>query len=120
MDRIKNTFFVLLFSVCFLGFSQQKKKNHFSLQLDYFYGNVIKHKDKISHLAISFPKGFILNWSKKSENTLVKKNYNYPEYGFSFIYQDFQNPILGKAYALNINYTFFFGNKSNKNWFPIR
>lgn len=120
MNSIKNNLFVLLLLFCFFGFSQQEKKNHFSLQLDYFYGNVIKHKDKISHLAISFPRGFILNWNKKSEKTLAKKRYNYPEYGFSFIYHDFQNAILGEAYALNINYTFYFGKKSNKNLFYLR
>ena len=119
MRRIKNILFVLLLSISLFGFSQQEN-NHFSLQLDYFYGNVMKHKDKISHLAISFPRGIVLNWSKKSENTAAKKRYNYPEYGFSFIYHDFQNPILGKAYALNINYTFFFGKKTNKNLFYLR
>lgn len=61
-----------------------------------------------------------MNWNKKSENTIAKKRYNYPEYGFSFIYHDFQNPTLGEAYALNINYTFYFGKKSNKNQFYLR
>ncbi|MDJ0645888.1 MAG: acyloxyacyl hydrolase [Flavobacteriaceae bacterium] len=120
MDRIKNNLFVLLLSFCFVGFAQHEKNNHFSLQLDYFYGNVIKHKDKISHLAVSFPRGFILNWNKKSENTAAMRRYNYPEYGFSFIYHDFQNSILGEAYALNINYTFYFGKKSKKNIFYLR
>ena len=120
MSSIKKILFVLLFYYCFTGYAQQNGKNHFSLQLDYFYGNVIKHKDKVSHLAVSFPRGLILNWNKKSENTAAMRRYNYPEYGFSFIYHDFQNPILGKAYALNINYTFYFGKKTNKNVFYLR
>lgn len=120
MERIKSLFFVLLFSLSISCFSQQEGNNHFSLQIDYFYGQVIKHKDKIAHLAISFPRGFMVNYTQKSENTRAKKRFNFPEYGFTFVYHDFQNPILGSAYALNINYTFYFGNKANKNLFYLR
>ncbi len=120
MEHKKGPFFVLLLTLSLSCFSQQESNNHFSLQLDYFYGQVIKHKDKISHLAISLPRGIMINYTKKSENTRAKKRFNYPEYGFSFVYHDFQNPILGEAYALNINYTFYFGDKTKKNLFYLR
>lgn len=120
MPSTKNTLFIFILLFCTSTIAQTKSNNHFSLQLDYFYGNVIKHKNKISHLAISFPQGFMLNWSKKSENTATMRRFNYPEYGFSFFYHDFQNSILGEAYGLNINYTFYFGKKFNKNLFYLR
>jgi len=118
---MKKILFILLLFLCGLLFSQQEKNNHYAFQIDYLYGNVIKHKDKISHLAISHPDGFMLNWNVKNTAKNEKlAHYNYPNYGYSFIYQDFKNPILGKAFGLQINYTFYFGNHAKKNQFNLK
>ena len=118
---MKINLFILLFFVVHCIYSQEEKNNHFALQLDYFYGNVIKHKKKISHLAISHPEGFMLSWNNKT--TSKDKNlmrYNYPDYGYTFIYHDYKNPILGKSYSLQANYTFYFGSRIKKNQFYLK
>src|SRR5690606_31780157 len=40
-----------------------------------------------------------------------QQSYNYPDYGFSFQYQDFKNEYLGKNFALGIHYNFYFFNR---------
>ncbi len=115
-------FFILLYLLTINSiFSQQEKNNHTAFQVEYLYGNVIKHKKVISHLAISHPSGFLLNWNHKTTSKDKKlADYNFPDYGYSFIYQDFNNPTLGKAYSLQANYSFYFGNRANKNLFYFK
>jgi len=98
-----------------------QKNNHTALQLEYTYGNILKHKNKISHLAISNPQGFILSYNNKTtpaENNLA--HYNFPDWGFSFLYQDFDNTALGKTFAAQLNYSFYFGNRANKNLYYLK
>lgn len=118
---MKNILFILLVFTPLFVFSQFEKNNHSTLQVDYIYGKIIKHKNVISHLAVSHPEGFILSWNKKAtseNNDLV--HYNYPDFGYSFIYHDFKNPILGKSYALQVNYSFYFRNHARKNQFYLK
>jgi hypothetical protein len=118
---MKKLLFILFILQVLFSFSQQNENGHHAFQVDYFYGNIIKHKNKISHLAISHPEGFVLSWNTKT--TSKNKNliqYNYPDYGYSFIYQDFKNPVLGKSYALQVNYSFYFGNRTRKNQFYLK
>lgn len=111
------TFLFLLFSVYAVAlFGQKETLLHSSVQFEYINGSVIKHKNKIAHLAISRPEGFALNWNQKTgpENKNLS-NFNFPDLGYSFIYQDFKNPILGQTFALQLNYSFYFSKRSSKN-----
>ncbi|MDY7394592.1 acyloxyacyl hydrolase [Aureibaculum sp. 2210JD6-5] len=113
-------FFFILFSLSTLTFFSQEN-NHTLLQVEYFYGNILKHKKKISHLAISNPQGFVISYNRKT--TAQDKNlahYNFPDWGFSFIYQDFNNTTLGKTFVAQLNYSFYFGNRANKNLFYLK
>ncbi len=113
---MKKLVFILFLGLNLYAYSQQEKNKHFAVQVDYLYGKVLKHKQKISHLAVSHPEGFILSLYHKTtakDSNLVK--YNYPDYGYSFIYQDLKNSMLGETYALQVNYTFYFGNRAKKN-----
>lgn len=95
--------------------------NRNSLQVEYIYGNILKHKKKISHLAISNPSGFMLSYNQKVKSK--KKNlahFNFPDWGLSFIYQDFNNSTLGKTFTTQLNYSFYFGNRANKNLFYLK
>jgi len=118
---MNKSFFILLYLLSTSLFSQQEKNNHYTFQGEYLYGNVIKHKKSISHLTLSHPVGFLLNWNHKTtakDKKLV--DYNFPDYGYSFIYQDFKNPILGKAYSLQANYSFYIGNRTKNNQFYFK
>ncbi len=104
---------VLFSSICFLpslkGFSQ----NHFSLETDYFYGNIIEHRSSIKHLIKGHPEGIILTLNKQ---TFGRKQwealYNYPDYGLSFTYQDMKNEVLGEQFSLYGHLTFYFLNRN--------
>lgn len=112
---------ILLLFLATLSYSQRNSNNHNAIQIDYLYGSVIKHKSEIAHLAISHPEGFILNFNRKTtEEDENLMRYNYPEYGYSFIYQDFNNPILGKTLAFQLNYTFYFGNRIKNNQYNLK
>jgi hypothetical protein len=55
------------------------------------------------------PSGFILGFNKKTfGHKDWESGYNYPDTGFSFTYQDFNNSTLGSNYGLYAHYNFYF------------
>lgn len=104
---------LLFLTFCFLfsfkGFSQ----NYFSLETDYFYGNIMEHRSTIKHLIKGHPEGMFLTLNKQ---TFGEKKwealYNYPDYGLSFTYQDMKNEVLGEQYSLYGHLTFYFLNRN--------
>jgi len=101
-----------LFSLLFCGtlFSQEKEVKHFFLEGDYFYGSIIEHNTALSHLIIGHPEGFTLSYNRKTFGLKEwERQYNSPDWGFTFIYQDMKNQILGENYSLygHLNFYFF-------------
>ncbi len=95
------------FFFCFSLFSQEEKR-HFSFEADYFYGNIAEHSPDISHLITGHPSGFMLGVSKKTFGFKEwERQYNSPDWGFSFIYQDMKEPSLGENYALYGHFNFY-------------
>lgn len=103
-------FFFLVFTciVISTGFSQEKKyANNFDI--NYFYGNIALHNDDIQHLITGHPEGIVLSWNRKTFGFKDwEQRYNYPDYGASFIYQDFKNEFLGDNYGVYAHYNFYF------------
>lgn len=103
--------FLISFFVSFLVASSQEtqlkieKSSYF--QLDYFKTNILP-QNGAKHLITGRPKGFIFSWNKRSfGEKLWEQHYNYPDVGFAFGYQDFENNSLGKLYALYTHYNFY-------------
>jgi hypothetical protein len=94
--------FIAFLSVCPLVFSQQEEiPEKYTLDANYFYGSIILHNPDISHLIMEHPSGFILGFNKKTfGHKDWESGYNYPDTGFSFTYQDFNNSTLGSNYGL--------------------
>lgn len=107
------TYFLLLF-ITLNTFCQDNNSNSY-FQTSYFYGNIIKHNVQVGSLLKNHPEGFIFNWNKKSTENKSWEHYNYPDFGYSFIYQDFKNPELGKSYALSTHYNFYLSKRTNPN-----
>lgn len=106
--------FSFLFVLCSLFFSLKTfSQNHFSLETDYFYGNIMEHRATIKHLIKGHPEGMILTLNKQ---TFGKKEweslYNYPDYGLSATYQNMKNEVLGEQYSLYGHLTFYFLNRN--------
>ncbi len=97
-------------------------KEYSTLQVDYFHGNLVKHNPDVAHLVKGHPSGIILSWNKETtgENEWEER-LNYPDFGVSFIYQDFKNDVLGEDYGLYGHYNFYFGDRTrDKNDFLLR
>lgn len=103
------TLLCLLFSG-FLCFSQDKEKNKkFTIDASQFYGSIILHNPDISHLITEHPTGLIIGYNRKTFGDAEwEQEYNYPDLGFSFVYQDMNNSTLGKNIGLYAHYNFYF------------
>ena len=92
-------------------FSQQNSS--YTLDTQFFKGNIIKHSSGIGHLISGHPDGFLVSLSKKTFGTKEWHSvYNYPDYGISFHYLDFKNKYLGYNVAVGMHYNFYFFNRN--------
>lgn len=84
-------------------------QQHVFVDINYFYGNIIRHNNDISHLITGHPEGLIVGWNQKTFRAQAWESlYNYPDYGLSFSYQDLKHSALGENYALYGHYNFYF------------
>ncbi len=94
---------------------EQSKKGSY-IQLENFYGNILKHQPNVAPLILGHPSGFILSWNQRNYgNQAWEHRYNYPDFGVSFSYQDYKNKILGSLYAIYGHYNFYLFNRHAKN-----
>ena len=100
--------FVLLWTCT--GFSQEGQvPKKYVLDISQFHGSILLHNPDISHLINRHPGGIILGLSKKHYGHRDwEADYGYPDTGFSFVYQDMNNPTLGEHYGLYAHYNFYF------------
>jgi len=92
-----------------LSFSQENTPKPYSLDLNYFYGNIAEHSKDIAHLITGHPTGIIASYNRKTYGLNEwERRYNYPDWGFSFIYQDLDNEFLGETYGVFGHYSFYF------------
>jgi len=105
MKRILSPIFLLFFLIAF----GQEEKNPFSLDANYFYGNITEHNTDISHLITGHPTGVILSYNQKTfGKNAWESRYGYPDYGASFIYQKFNNEFLSENFGVYAHYNFYF------------
>lgn len=103
--------FLLAFAKASLA--QQPDSNSFpavhNFEASYLYGAILEHNPDIAHLITDHPDGVLLRYNRKTfgEEEWESK-FNYPDWGFSGIYQDMKNLYLGEAYALYGHYNFYF------------
>lgn len=84
-----------------------------TVEVSYFHGNIYKHTDYITQLITGHPEGVVISFNKKTFGSREwEQAFNYPDYGFSFQYQDFKNEYLGEALALAVHYNFYFLNRN--------
>lgn len=102
-------YFSCLLLCCVLFATAQEEKNPFTLDADFFYGNIAEHNSDISHLIKGHPTGFILSYNQKTFGKKAwESRFNYPDYGASIIYQDLKNETLGNNFGVYAHYNFYF------------
>ena len=107
MKRIAPCLF-FLFGL-FLQAQQEKPEKYFSLDANYFYGTIMEHNPDIAHLITGHPTGVILSWNQKTYGLKDwERRYNYPDFGYSFTYQDMKNQYLGETFGLYAHFSFYF------------
>ncbi|SDR66410.1 Lipid A 3-O-deacylase (PagL) [Formosa sp. Hel1_31_208] len=96
-------FFYLLVS------AQDEDPKRFSIDANIFYGTILEHNPDISHLITEHPTGFILAYNRKTYGfNDWESRFNYPDWGFSMVYQNMANETLGENYGLYAHYNFYF------------
>ncbi len=107
---MKYRFLFLLLWVTFSAFSQQRDDAY--IGVDYFYGSVLKHNRSVAQLVRANPAGVLLSYNKRTHgDQRWQQEYNYPDWGFSLLYQDFNNDELGRNYSAGFHYNFYFFNR---------
>lgn len=98
-------FFIAIISTAV--FSQEDK--HITLEADYFYGTILEHNPDIGHLITHHPEGFVLQYNIKTFGEKEwERRHNYPDWGFTFAFQNMKNPNLGELYGLYSHISWYF------------
>jgi len=98
---MKNKIFILIFCLTAFIVSSQSSYNKYSaLETEFFVGKLIEHDKLLKNAIDGNPFGFFITYntinSKKNNfNTL----YNFPKRGYTFLYENFNSTVLGKAIA---------------------
>ncbi len=88
----------------------QQKEQHYSHQitLDYFKGFIFKHSSEVAHLVASHPTGLILSLDKHTYgHQRWEYEYRYPDVGYTLLYMDYNNPVLGKTVAPMVHFNYY-------------
>jgi hypothetical protein len=103
MNYIK-ALFLFVSSVIFA-----QNSDPFVIETTFLKGTILPHKKGLDHLITGHPDGVFVGFLKQSNAQIEwQKNYNYPEYGAYFLYQDFKNELLGQNFALGLQSNFYF------------
>ncbi len=107
---MRPSLFLPSFLWAFFCFSQDGEiKKRYVLDASTFYGSILLHNPDISHLISEHPSGFILGFNRKTYGEEDwEELYNYPDFGYSFVYQNMHNETLGKNFGIFAHYNFYF------------
>ncbi|MEO9513379.1 MAG: acyloxyacyl hydrolase [Flavobacteriaceae bacterium] len=107
---MKQLLYVYILLCCSCVLSQQTEiSNKYVLDLSQFNGSILLHNTDISHLIKGHPGGFILGFNKKRFGSEAWESlFGYPDTGFTFAYQNMNNPTLGEHFGLYAHYNFYF------------
>lgn len=103
----------LLFLLLSVNLFSQEKNASYTIDANYFYGNILPHNNTIRHLITEHPDGILISFNKKTfGNKEWESTYNFPDYGGSFHYENTKNETLGDLYGLYGHYNFYFLNRN--------
>ena len=105
--RSKFLLVTLLFGLICLAQEDDNPKRYV-LDANYFSGSILLHNPDITHLIQEHPNGLILGLNRKTYGHQEwEQLYNYPDVGYSFVYQDMHNETLGKNFSLYAHFNFY-------------
>ena len=103
---------LLFFLLLSIGFLHAQENEPSFIDVQYFSGTLLRHNKNIANLVREHPTGFVLSYNRKTYGKKRwQREYNYPDWGLSFLYEDFNYDVLGKNYGLYLHYNFYFLNR---------
>ena len=103
---------LIAFLWCACLFAQEEEKRPSSVDASFFYGTILEHNKDIAHLITGHPIGAIVSYNRRTYGfNEWEARYNYPDWGFSFVYQDLKNQYLGENYGVYGHFGFYFLNR---------
>ena len=105
---MKRILFLLLLQASWLG-AQEVDQKFETLEFNYFYGSIVEHNKDVAHLITGHPEGVLISYNRRTfgANTW-ERLYNYPDWGFTFSYQDLKEEALGHNFGVYAHYSFIF------------
>lgn len=104
--------YFFIFFIPAIIFSQERN-GKYTIDANYFYGNILPHNSTIKHLITEHPEGILISFNKKTFGEKEWQSaYNFPDYGASFHYENTKNETLGDLYGLYGHYNFYFLNRN--------
>lgn len=78
-------------------------------EINYFYGNTLKHQHNIRPLVQNHPTGILISLHHKTNGEQDwNQNYNFPEFGTTFVFQNYGGDYLKQVYFLGGHINFYF------------
>lgn len=78
-------------------------------EINYFYGNTLKHQPNIRPLVQSHPIGVLVSLHHKTNGEKDwHQSYNFPEFGTTFVFQDYKGDYLKQVYFIGGHINFYF------------
>ncbi|WP_298248239.1 acyloxyacyl hydrolase [uncultured Christiangramia sp.] len=100
---------LLMFFSLYIQAQEEKPEKYYSFDGSYFYGSILEHNPDIAHLIDEHQEGFLLSVNRKTYGLEKwESRYNYPDFGYSFIYQNMKNQYLGENYSVYGHFSFYF------------
>ncbi|MCH9659480.1 MAG: acyloxyacyl hydrolase [Bacteroidetes bacterium] len=105
-------YLLLLLLLPFFCFGQETAPSNAYFDVQLYSGTMIRHNKNVAHLVRDHPAGFVASYNVKTKGGKYwHAAYNYPDWGVSFLYQDFKTEVLGKNLGLYGHYNFYFFNR---------
>lgn len=106
-------FLLLTLSVASEVYGQDTFKPQSSWDVVYTNGAILEHNPDIAHLIQGRNQIIILRYNQKTFGLKEwQQRYNYPDWGFTAVYQDLGNPVLGTTISALGHFNFYFLKRS--------
>ncbi len=102
--------FILLILLCASPiFAQTEVSSPFSVDANYYYGSLLVQNKNVAQLNRNQPEGVVLSFNVKTFGKAYwEQEYNYPDWGISLGYQNFNSEVLGENFSVYGHYNFYF------------
>jgi len=117
---LKGIIIYILLGLSVVSIYAQKKQYSF-MDIEAFYGIALEHDKSLETAIQGNPFGFIIGYNLKNvKETDWLAYYNYPDFGFSALYQNTNSNILGEMYGIYTHYNFYTSNRNALNKLQMR